>query len=181
MTYKLLPYRQSTPRVDSTTFLADGCAIIGNVTIKSNSSIWFNTVIRGDVDRISIGSNTNIQDLVVIHTSRKDGGYVDIGDNVTVGHSALLHACSIEDNAFIGMQSIIMDESIISEHAFIAAGSLVPAGSIVRSKELWMGRPAKYVRMVTDAELKFMEENARHYVELSKEHQLARDEPLNEI
>jgi carbonic anhydrase/acetyltransferase-like protein (isoleucine patch superfamily) len=119
---------------------------------------------------VIIGKNTNIQDGTVIHTSRFDGP-PHIGDNITVGHMALLHACTVEDNAFIGMQAAVMDKAIVEEYGFVGAGSLVSPGKIVKRKELWMGRPAKFVRMVTDEEIDFMRGNVQNYLDLSNEYQ----------
>jgi len=133
-------------------------------------NICFNSVIRGDVAPVIIGKNTNIQDGTVIHTSRFDGP-THIGDNITVGHMALLHACTVEDNAFIGMQAAVMDKAIVEEYGFVGPGSLVSPGKIVKRKELWMGRPAKFVRMVTDEEIDFMRGNVRNYLDLSNEYQ----------
>ena len=169
MNYKLVNFKDKAPQIHETVFLADGVVIAADVTIGENSNIWFNAVIRGDVAPVIIGKNTNIQDGSVIHTSRFDGA-THIGDNITVGHMALLHACTIEDNAFIGMQSTIMDKAIIEEHGFVAAGSLISPGKIVKKKELWMGSPAKFVRMVTDEELDFMRCNIQNYLELSSEY-----------
>ncbi len=168
MNYKLINFRNKAPQIHKSVFLADNVIIAADVTIKENANIWFNTVIRGDVAPIIIGKNTNIQDGSVIHTSRLNAGKTTIGDNVTVGHMALLHACTIENNAFIGMNSTLMDKSIVEEYGFIAAGSLVSPGKIIRKKELWMGSPARFVRMITDEEIKFMKNNIKNYLELSK-------------
>ena len=139
-------------------------------SLLNGRNICFNSVIRGDVAPVIIGKNTNIQDGTVIHTSRFDGP-THIGDNITVGHMALLHACTVEDNAFIGMQAAVMDKAIVEEYGFVGPGSLVSPGKIVKRKELWMGRPAKFVRMVTDEEIDFMRGNVRNYLDLSNEYQ----------
>ena len=165
-----MKFKNLKPTIHKSAFIADGAVIAGDVTIGSNSSIWFNTVVRADVDAVTIGSNTNIQDGTVIHTSRFEGGSTNIGNDVTVGHMALLHACDIADYSFVGMGAIIMDKAVIEEYGFVGAGSLVSPGSIVRKKELWLGRPAKFVRMVTDQELEFMNGNVVNYVELSREY-----------
>jgi carbonic anhydrase/acetyltransferase-like protein (isoleucine patch superfamily) len=165
--YKLIPYNNIIPKIDNDAYIADGTIIIGSVDIGKNSSIWFNSVLRGDVAPIVIGENSNIQDGTVIHTSRFNGP-VMIGSNVTIGHMALIHAASIANYAFIGMRSIIMDFAIIEEYGFVAAGSLVSPHKIIKSKELWMGIPAKFIRFVTDKELEQMEDNNRSYIELAK-------------
>lgn len=169
MDYKLVAFKDKKPQIHDGVFLADGVIIAADVTIEEKANIWFNTVIRGDVAPVTIGKNTNIQDGSVVHTSRFDGP-THIGSNITVGHMALLHACTIEDNAFIGMQSAVMDKAIIEEYGFVGAGSLIPPGKIVKKKELWVGRPAKFIRMVTDEELEFMRGNVQNYLELSSEY-----------
>lgn len=166
MSFNIIPYQGITPEIDKEAYIAPSGALIGAVKVGSKSGIWFNTVLRGDVNSIKIGSNTNIQDGTVIHTSRFNGP-VEIGNNVTVGHLALIHACTIHNNAFIGMRSTIMDYSIIEEYAFIAAGSLIPPNKIIKSKELWMGSPAKFVRYLTDQDLEYMEDNIKNYVNLA--------------
>lgn len=173
MSYKLIDFKNTSPKIDKTAFLADGVCVAGDVTIGQNANIWFNSVIRGDVAPVKIGKNTNIQDGTVIHTSRFDGPTY-IGDNITIGHMALIHACTIEDNAFIGMQSLIMDNAVIEEYGFVGAGSLIPHGQIVKKREMWMGRPAKFIRMITDQELDFMLGNIENYLELSKEYKKER-------
>ena len=169
MNYKLITFKDTKPTIHKSVFLANGVVIAADVTIAENANIWFNSVIRGDVSPVTIGKNTNIQDGSVIHTSRFNGP-THIGDNVTVGHLALLHACIIEDNAFIGMQAAVMDKVVVEEYGFVGAGSLVSPGKIVKKKELWIGRPAKFVRMITDEELEFMQENIKNYLELSNEY-----------
>ena len=169
MRYKLVRFKNLEPKIHASVFLADGAVIAGDVTIKDNASIWFNSVIRGDVAPVTIGKNTNIQDGSIVHTSRFDGS-THIGSNITVGHMALLHACTIEDNAFIGMQAAVMDKAIVEEYGFVGAGSLIPPGKVVRKKELWLGRPAKFVRMINDEELEFMQGNIQNYIDLSMEY-----------
>ena len=170
MDYKLVAFKEKYPVIHESVFLAAGVVIAADVSIAENTNIWFNSVIRGDVAPVIIGKNTNIQDGTVIHTSRFDGP-THIGDNITVGHMALLHACTVEDNAFIGMQAAVMDKAIVEEYGFVGAGSLVSPGKIVKRKELWMGRPAKFVRMVTDEEIDFMRGNVQNYLDLSNEYQ----------
>ncbi|MEA0971571.1 Gamma carbonic anhydrase family protein [Candidatus Megaera venefica] len=167
MGYKLVDYKNLSPNIHETVYLADGVVIAGDVTIQEYANIWFNSVIRGDVAKVTIGKNTNIQDGTVIHTSRFDGP-THIGSNITIGHMALIHACSIEDNAFIGMQSTVMDKSIVEEYGFLGAGSLLSPGKIVRKNEMWIGRPAKFVRMITDQEREFMQGNLQNYLDLAK-------------
>lgn len=169
MTFQLVKYKALSPQIDSKAYIANGSIIAGDVTIGANSGVWFNCVLRGDVAPILVGNNTNIQDGTVVHTSRFEGP-THIGNNVTIGHMALIHACTIKDNSFIGMSSTIMDKAIIEEFAFIAAGSVVTSGKIVKMREMWMGRPAKFVRLVSKDEIKFMQDNVQNYVQLAKEY-----------
>ena len=166
---KIIKFKGFTPKIDKNAFIAHGAIIAGDVTISEYTGIWFNCVLRGDVNPITVGSRTNIQDGTIIHTSRFDGPTL-IGDNVTIGHLALIHACIIKDNAFIGMQSTIMDKAIVEEYGFIAAGSLVTPGKIIKSGELWAGRPAKFIRKITEEEVRFMQDNIENYIELAREY-----------
>lgn len=146
MSYQILKYKDYEPKMDESSFIADGVRIIGNVEIGRNASIWFNCVIRGDVGSIKIGDETNIQDGTVIHVDRNPGGDTIIGSIVTVGHFCVLHACTIHDKAFIGMGSVIMDHAIVESGAMVAAGSLVTHGKVIKSGEVWAGRPAQFFK-----------------------------------
>ncbi|HJD56014.1 MAG TPA: gamma carbonic anhydrase family protein [Rickettsia endosymbiont of Pyrocoelia pectoralis] len=161
-----IPYKGIIPKIDEEVYIAPNASLIGDVEIGKGSSIWFNTVLRGDVESIKIGNNTNVQDGSVIHTSRFNGP-VEIGNNVTIGHLALIHACRIHNNAFIGMRSMIMDYAVIEEYAFVAAGSLIPPKKIIKSRELWMGSPAKFIRHLTDQDIEHMQDNVTNYVKLA--------------
>ncbi|MFK7973266.1 MAG: gamma carbonic anhydrase family protein [Rickettsiaceae bacterium] len=167
MKYQIINYKNLTPVIDHSVFLASNVVIAGDVKIQASSSIWFNSVIRGDVAPVTIGQNTNIQDGTVIHTSRFDGA-THIGDNITVGHMSLLHACTILSNAFIGMNATIMDNVIIEEYGFVGAGSLVPPNKRIKKYELWLGRPAKFIRMITEEEIASMKDNVQNYIDLAK-------------
>lgn len=160
-----IKYKDKFPNVDNSCYIASGAYIIGDVTIGAKSSVWFNAIIRGDVDYIRIGTHTNIQDCAVIHTSRYNGP-VAIGDRVTVGHSAVIHACTIGNDVVVGMKSLVMDKVIIEDYGFVAAGALIPPGKIVRSYELWAGVPAKCLRKINEEEMKFISEASSNYVEL---------------
>ena len=161
------PYKNIVPQIDNTAFIAENAVIIGDVKIGAESSILYNCVLRGDVNNIIIGNRTNIQDGTVIHvSSTTQGTYV--GDNVTVGHMALLHACTIGDYSFIGMQACVMDDTIIEPFAMVGAGSLVLTKQHIRSRQLWVGRPAKYVRDLTDEEVEFLKFSANRYVNFSR-------------
>ena len=155
------------PSVDDSAFIADGVCLVGDVKVKSRSSIWYNAVLRGDVSYIDIGKNTNIQDGAVIHTSRFNGPTI-IGDNVTIGHLAMIHACKIHDYGFVGMNATIMDNSIVEQYAMVAAGAVVTPGKVVGSKELWSGVPARFVRILSDDEVEHIRDSAEHYVKLGK-------------
>lgn len=169
MSSKILAFRGLSPEIDDSAFIAGNCAIIGDVKIGKNSSIWFNSVIRGDVCPIRVGDNTNIQDGSVVHTSRFNGPTY-IGDNITIGHRAMIHACTIKDYAFIGMSATVLDGAVVEEYAFVAAGAVVTPGKIVRSKELWAGVPARFVRNLTDNDLFQMQDNCESYVNLAREY-----------
>lgn len=166
MRFKTISYNGINPIINANAYVAEGCVIAGDVNIASGANIWFNSVLRGDVAKIVIGRDTNIQDGCIIHTSRFDGPTI-IGSNVTVGHMALLHACTIEDNAFIGMRATIMDYSEVAEYGFVAAGALVTPNKKIKSRELWAGVPAKFVRYITDAELSHMESTVHNYLKLA--------------
>ena len=150
--------------------------VIGEVSLGVDSSVWPGAVIRGDVNSISIGDATNIQDGSVLHVSHKTvsdplGGPLTIGARVTVGHTVILHACTIEDACLIGMGSIILDRALIKTHVLLGAGSLVPEGKVLESGYLYLGRPAKQVRLLSEAELAYFDYSARHYVQLAQSYQ----------
>jgi len=163
------PYQSIMPSIDDTCFIADNTSIIGDTTIGAGTSVWYGTTIRGDVNIIRIGADTNIQDGTVIHVATNGQG-THIGDRVTVGHMALLHDCTIEDEAYIGMQSCIMDGAIVQSRAFVAAGSLVTLGKTIPSGQLWGGRPARYMRDLTDDDYKLMDWSWSHYKKVAAEH-----------
>jgi len=169
----LIQYRQLDPHLHETVYLSPGACVIGKVTVGASSSIWFGSVVRGDVAPISIGNGVNIQDGTIIHTSRFDGP-TNIGNYVTIGHRAVIHACTLKDYAFIGMGAIVMDRAVVESYGFVAAGAVVSPGKIVKSKQLWAGVPAKYVRDVTDDEISMIEESAKHYMRLA-EHYIGRN------
>jgi len=165
----ILSYLDKSPKIHKSVFVASGVKIVGDVQIGEDSNIWYNSVLRGDVAPIFIGKQTNIQDGTVIHTSRFNGPCT-IGDHVTIGHICLLHACNLHDDAFIGMGSIIMDKVTVESFGFVAAGSLVTPGKTVKSHELWAGRPAVFVRKISDDELFLIKDTATHYMMLAENH-----------
>lgn len=159
----LYPYKGKYPEIAETAFIADFVTVTGDVKIGPYSSIWFNTVIRGDVSPTIIGERVNVQDNCTLHQSPKFPLILE--DDVTVGHQVLLHSCCIKKGALIGMGSIILDGAEIGEGAFIGAGSLVPQGKIIPPNSLAFGRPAKVVRELNDEDLKDMARIRREYVE----------------
>ena len=169
MSALILPYKDIIPRIDESAFIAPTATVIGRVSIGADSSVWFGCTLRGDVNDIIIGERSNIQDGTVIHES-SFGHATIVGDDVTVGHMALLHACTIENNAFIGMKACVMDGAVVQEYAMVAAGALVTAGKTVPSGELWAGSPAKFMRRLTDEDYKHMEWSSKNYVKLAKEY-----------
>jgi carbonic anhydrase/acetyltransferase-like protein (isoleucine patch superfamily) len=175
----ILQYRNTFPIVDSSAFVAHNAIIAGDVKIGKNSGIWYGCVIRGDVARVEVGSNTNIQDNSVIHTTRAnhlqnktgdEGAPTLIGSNVTVGHNAIIHACIIEDEAFIGMGAIVMDLAHVERFGMLAAGGVLTPGKTIKSGQLWVGNPAKYFRDLTDAEKNYIKTSADNYAELAREY-----------
>ncbi|MGG3736468.1 gamma carbonic anhydrase [Aeribacillus pallidus] len=159
----IYPYKGKFPQIADTAFIADYVTITGDVQIGDYSSIWYNTVIRGDVAPTIIGNKVNIQDNSVLHQSPNNPLIIE--DEVTVGHQVILHSCIIRKKALIGMGSIILDGAEIGEGAFIGAGSLVPQGKKIPPNTLAFGRPAKVIRELTEEDMKEMERISREYVE----------------
>lgn len=157
-----------TPDIEKANFVAMSADIIGNVTAEENSSIWFNCTIRGDIESIRIGKNSNIQDNTVVHVGY-DVGTV-IGDNVTVGHSTIIHGCTIGDDCLIGMGAIILNHAVIGKESIVGAGALVTTGKKFPPRSLIVGSPAKRIRSVTDEELEGTRENTKSYVKISREY-----------
>ena len=156
--------------VDKSVFVSKGAQIIVKVTIKENSSVWFNAVIRGDSSTIELGKNTNVQDNAVIHTSRKSK--VVVGDNVTIGHGAIVHGCTIGSNVLIGMGSILLDNVVIGDNCIIGAGSLVTQNKVIPDGSLVYGNPAKIVRNLTKEEIEHIIWNADDYVTEAKKYKI---------
>ena len=155
------------PRIDEQAVVADGAVVLGDVTIEKDVSNWYNSVIRGDVKSISIGEGTNIQDLAVLHVDADAS--LAIGKNVTIGHGAILHGCTIKDQALIGMGAIVLNGAVIGKGSMIAAGALVPQNTVVPDRALYMGNPAKFRRMLTEEELTANLKNAANYIKESKD------------
>jgi carbonic anhydrase/acetyltransferase-like protein (isoleucine patch superfamily) len=164
-------FQNKMPNVAESAYVHESAIIIGEVSIGENSSVWPNTVIRGDVNFIRIGKNTNIQDLSMLHVNHKssvdpEGSPLIIGDNVTIGHTVILHGCTIEDECLIGMGSIVMDKVVVQKQVLLAAGSLVPEGKLLESGYLYIGRPVKKIRTLTQDEILGLMASANNYVEL---------------
>ncbi|MEX0681038.1 MAG: gamma carbonic anhydrase family protein [Balneolales bacterium] len=160
MIYEFL---NSKPEIDESCFIAPSADVIGNVTLGKESSIWFNTTIRGDVNYIQIGERSNIQDNSCVHVTNRIAPTI-IGDQVTVGHGAIIHGCTIHERVLIGMQSVILDHAVIETDCMIAAGSLVPPGKTMPSGYLCMGAPAKPVRKLTSEEIESLVKYSDNYV-----------------
>ena len=168
----LLDYRGTRPRLAPDVFVAPGAALIGDVTVGAGSSIWFGCVLRGDVCSVRVGERTNLQDGTVIHVTHTGLATV-IGDEVTVGHRCLLHACTVEDRAFVGMGATAMDGSVICTGGMLAAGALLAPGKRVGPGELWGGVPARRLRALRPDETEVWPERVSHYVELAATYRTA--------
>jgi carbonic anhydrase/acetyltransferase-like protein (isoleucine patch superfamily) len=164
---KLFPYEKSYPKLDESVFLASGCKVIGDVEIGKNSSVWYNTVVRGDVNYIRIGEFTNIQDSSMLHVTNKTFPLF-IGNKVTIGHSVTLHGCVLHDLCLIGMNAVVLDGAVIEEQSMVAAGAVVRPGFIVPTGKLAAGVPAKIVRNLTDDELMEFEKSANRYLKYTE-------------
>jgi carbonic anhydrase/acetyltransferase-like protein (isoleucine patch superfamily) len=169
----IYPYQGILPRVPPTVYLAPGSRVIGDVEMGEYCSVWFNAVIRGDVHTIRIGSHTNIQDLCMLHVTRKTAP-LRIGDRVTVGHRVILHGCTVGNLCLIGMGSIIMDGAVVEDGALIGAGSLVSEGTVIPSGMLAFGVPAKVRRPLTPEESAFLPVSAGQYVDDAKHYRDAK-------
>jgi len=160
--------RGYTPEIGEGTFLADNASIIGDVVIGKDCSVWFNTVIRGDVNSIRIGDRVNIQDGSVLHTLYQKST-IEIGDDVSIGHNVVIHGAKINDFALVGMGAIIMDDAEVGEGALVAAGSVVLSRTKIGPHEMWAGAPAKFVKMVEPEKAKEMNiKIAKNYLMYSR-------------
>ena len=172
----IAPHHGVSPALATGAWVHPRATVIGEVTLGADASVWPGAVIRGDVNSIIIGEASNIQDGSVLHVSHKTpdnpaGGPLVVGARVTVGHTVILHACTIEDECLIGMGSIILDRAVIRQHVLLGAGSLVPEGRVLESGYLYLGRPARRVRELTADEIAYFNYSARHYVQLARSYQ----------
>lgn len=157
------------PKIAKSAFIEETAVVIGDVVIGEDCSVWFHSVIRGDVNYIRIGDRTNVQDLCVLHVTHDTAPLV-IGNDVTIGHNVVLHGCTIKDRVLIGMGAIIMDGAVIGADCVVGAGALVTEGTIVPPKSLILGSPAKVKRPVTDKELAWIKESAQNYIKYAKQY-----------
>jgi len=159
----LITYKGISPKIHQSVFLCEGVRIIGDVVIGENSSVWYNTVIRGDVNYIRIGSGTNIQDMSMLHVTIKKHPLI-IGNNVTIAHSVTLHGCTVRDNAMIGIGAICLDGSVIESNSIVAAGAVVLEGFVVPEGTLVAGVPAKVVKKLNSEEIEHLNDIAKRYI-----------------
>ncbi len=161
-------FEKNVPEIHPEAWVASNATIIGKVKLEKNSSIWFNAVLRGDIELITIGENSNIQDGSVLHT---DPGYpLTLGKGVTIGHLVMLHGCQISDNSLIGIGSIILNNAKIGKNCIIGANTLITENKIIPDNSLVVGSPGRVLRKITDEEIKSIIENGQHYVKNSKKY-----------
>ena len=169
------PYRNQLPRLGANVYIDPAALVIGDVEFGEDASLWPFTVARGDVNFIRIGARTNVQDGTVLHVTH-DGPYTPggmplvIGSDVTIGHGAILHACTIEDACLIGMRAAVLDGARVSRHSMVGAGAVVTPGKVVGEGELWLGNPARFVRMLGATQIEQLYYSAQHYVRLKDEY-----------
>jgi carbonic anhydrase/acetyltransferase-like protein (isoleucine patch superfamily) len=163
-------YCGRTPKIAPSAFVAASADVIGEVEVGANSSVWFQTVLRGDIEPIRIGANSNIQDGSILHTIM--GSPVTVGDWVTVGHRAVLHGCTIASHCLIGMGAIVLNNARVGEGSIVAAGALVLENTVIPPRSLYLGVPARFQRQLTDADRLFIDAHATHYLQY-KENYLA--------
>lgn len=172
----LRSYRQHFPRLGQRVYVDEAARVIGDVELGDDVSVWPFTVIRGDVNVVRIGARSNIQDGAVIHVSHdgphaKLGGFAThIGQDVTIGHKAIVHACRLGDACLIGMGAIVLDAAVVETHGFLGAGALLSPGKTVGAGELWLGNPARFARRLSDAEIDALHYSAGHYVRLKDDY-----------
>ena len=175
----LIPFAGRTPLVDPAAFVAPGARLIGDIEIGPEASVWYNCVLRGDMNRIRIGARSNVQDGTVIHVDPprvagpEHGFPALIGEEVLIGHMAMVHGCTLHDRAFVGLGAIVMDGCVIESDAMLAAGAMLTQGKVIPAGQLWAGRPAKFVRELSAQDKEMMRLGVAHYVALAKRHAAA--------
>ncbi len=172
---RIRAYQGKTPRIHASAFVDETALVLGDVAVGADSSVWPMCAVRGDLMPIRIGARTNVQDGAVLHVTADSrfapGGFaLEIGDDVTVGHGAILHACTVRNTCLIGMHATVLDGAVVSEHAIVGANSLVPPGKHLASGFLWLGSPVKKTRPLNAEEFEFLKFSAAHYVELKNKH-----------
>lgn len=172
---RIIPIHGKTPRIHETAFIAPGAVIIGDVEIGAGSSVWYNCVVRGDVFHIRIGERTNIQDASVLHCDPprpgdEEGSPLIIGDDVLIGHMAMVHGCTIANRGFVGLGAIAMNKSLIGSDAMLAAGAMLTEGKVMEPRSLWAGRPARPMKELSDAAIAGMRMGVAHYAENARHH-----------
>jgi carbonic anhydrase/acetyltransferase-like protein (isoleucine patch superfamily) len=172
----LLPYRGRLPRIAPDAFVAPGAAVIGDVEIGPEASIWFGCVVRGDVNAIRIGARTNLQDGTIVHVTRERFP-TRIGAGVLIGHGCIIHGCTLEDGCYIGLGSTVMDGAVVERGAMVAAGALLTPGKRVPAGQLWAGHPARFTREVRPEEYATWAEQVTQYIELATEYRAAAASP----
>ncbi|MBW8186689.1 gamma carbonic anhydrase family protein [Shewanella nanhaiensis] len=175
MSSSLRSYKGVTPTLHQDVYIDEACVLVGDIDLDDDSSIWPLVAARGDVNHMKIGKRTNVQDGTILHVTRKsasnpNGHPLLIGDDVTVGHKAMLHGCTLGNRILIGMGAIILDGATVEDDVILGAGSLVPPNKVLKSGFLYVGSPAKQIRPLTEAELKFLPESAENYVRLKNEY-----------
>lgn len=171
----LRTYRGVAPKPGARVYVDPAATVIGDVELGDDVSIWPGAVLRGDVERIRVGARSNVQDGAVLHVTH-DGPYTPggfpclVGEDVTIGHAAVIHACTLGDCCLIGMHATVMDGAVVERHAFVGAGALVAPGKVVGEGELWIGNPARCARRLSDTEIEALHYSAAHYVELKNEY-----------
>ena len=171
MSGPIYPFEGKWPRVHPTAWIAPTACIIGDVEIGPNSSVWYHCVLRGDTNFIRMGESVNVQDGTIVHVNAGREPTI-MGDFVTIGHACIIHACTLEDRAFVGMGATVLDGAIIQEAGMLAAGSVLPPGKVIGRQEQWMGNPAKLRKLMTDEERAGFDRTAPSYAALSKRHRI---------